>query len=67
MNGVERHAEFYRGYLIDDRSLIPLKRGLASIVVLWLIICLVAAVCPPRQPPIGERVAHAAYLGLRSP
>jgi hypothetical protein len=32
---MERQAAFYRGYLIDDRSLEPLTVALATIVALW--------------------------------
>jgi hypothetical protein len=32
MNGIEKHAEYYHGYLPDDRSVIPLTIALATIV-----------------------------------
>ncbi|HEX9168654.1 MAG TPA: hypothetical protein VF886_06965 [Roseiarcus sp.] len=62
MNAIEKQAAFYRAYLIDDRGLIPLKRGLAAIVGLWLLVCLVAAVCPPRQPAMGERLGNTSFM-----
>jgi hypothetical protein len=39
-----KSAPFYRGYLPDDCSFIPLTIALATIVALWLLIFL--AVCP---------------------
>jgi hypothetical protein len=50
MNGVEKHAEYYRGYLPDDRSVIPLAISLATIVALWLLIYLVSALGPQPRP-----------------
>lgn len=51
MNGYEKHAEYYRAYLTEDRSLIPLTVALATIVALWLLVYLVAAIgpAPPSQ------------------
>jgi hypothetical protein len=37
---IERQAAFYRGYLIDDRSLGPLTVALAAIVALWFVVYL---------------------------
>jgi hypothetical protein len=37
---MERQAAFYRGYLIDDRSLAPLTVALAAIVALWFLVYL---------------------------
>jgi hypothetical protein len=60
MNGIEKQAAFYRGYLPHERSLAPLTIMLTSVVALWLIVYLVAAVAvcamtqalgaPPPQP-----------------
>ena len=47
MNGIEKQAAFYRGYLTDDRSLIPLTIVLAAGVALWLLVYLVGAVAMP--------------------
>jgi hypothetical protein len=44
MNGIEKHAAFYRGYLPDDRSLVPLTVLLSATLALWLLVYLVAAV-----------------------
>ena len=37
---MERQAAFYRGYLIDDRSLRPLTAAFAAIVALWFVVYL---------------------------
>jgi hypothetical protein len=44
MNGIEKQAAFYRGYLIDDRSLAPLATALATIVGLSFLLYLVCAI-----------------------
>ena len=46
MTGTEKQTAFYRAYLTDDRSLIPLAIALATIVGLWLLVYLVSAVAP---------------------
>ena len=38
--GIEKHAEFYRGYAIADCSLAPLTIGWAAIVALWFVVYL---------------------------
>jgi len=68
MNGIEKQAAFYRGYLIDDRSLAPLATALGTIVGLSLLVHLAGALAgPPPGAPIAERVAHASSLAARSP
>jgi hypothetical protein len=44
VNGIEKQATFYRGYLPDDHSLVPLTIALATSVALWFIVYLVGAV-----------------------
>jgi hypothetical protein len=46
-----KSTAFYRGYLPDDCSLIPLTIVLATIVALWLLVYLVSAFGPP-QPTL---------------
>ena len=36
MDGIGKHAAFYRAYLPHDRSLIPVAVALGAIVALWL-------------------------------
>ena len=40
MNGIEKQAAFYRGYLPDDRSLVALTVLLSTTVALWLLVYL---------------------------
>ena len=65
MNGVEKHAEYYRGYLTHDRSLIPLTIALVTVLALWLLIYLVSAVGP--QLEVADGPVRAACLRRRLP
>ena len=68
MNGIEKQAAFYRGYLIDDRSLAPLTTALAAVVSLWLLVYLVSGVVgAPAKSVMAERATHASPLKSRSP
>jgi len=68
MNGIEKQAAFYRGYLIDDRSLAPLMRALAAIVSLWLLVYLVGPVAGPQPGArMAEGAAQASSLASRTP
>ena len=52
MDGIRKqHAGFYRGYLADDRSLIPLTMLLATGVAVWLLFYLVSTVGPAPKTP----------------
>jgi hypothetical protein len=65
MCGTERHAAFYRGYLIDDQTLAPLAGALATIVALWSLVYLVGCFAPLAKQPAGESVAQWSYLAPR--
>jgi hypothetical protein len=65
MCGIESHAAFYRGYLIDDQSLAPLTVALATIVTLWSLVYLVGCFAPLAKQPTGEAVAQSTYLAAR--
>ena len=67
MDGIDKHAAFYRAYLPAERSLVPMTIALATIVALWFFVYLVIAVGPqteaetvrpgthaPRSPAVGE-------------
>ncbi len=58
MNGIEKHAKYYRAYLPHDRSLIPLTIGLATIVAFWLFLYLVSAVDPQPKSRLDQWAAH---------
>jgi hypothetical protein len=53
MNGHEKRAAYYRGYLTDDRSFIPLTIVLGITVALWLFVYLIGAVGHPYKPQAG--------------
>jgi hypothetical protein len=65
MCGIERHAAFYRGYLIDDQSLAPLTVALATTVALWSLVYLVGCFAPLAKQPTGEAVAQSSDLAAR--
>jgi hypothetical protein len=50
MNGIEKHAAFYRAYLADDRSLASVAGVLVIAVAVWLLFYLVSLVGPAPQP-----------------
>jgi hypothetical protein len=62
MNGIEKQAAFYRGYLPDDRSLVPLTVLLSTTLALWLLVYLVAAVAEPRQDAGAARFASVTFI-----
>ena len=68
-NGIEERAAFYRGYLIDDRNLVPLTIALATLIALWLLVYLLCAIGPQAKLPTAQPAAHAstAVSGRVSP
>jgi hypothetical protein len=64
-NGIEKHAAFYRGYLIGDRSLVPLTVAWATIVALWLLVYLVSAIDPQSKLQTAQLAAQASFLVFR--
>jgi len=62
MSGFEKHAAFYRAYLTEERSLVPLTIALATIVGLWLLVYLVAAVGPASQDTAQPRAKDPAVV-----
>ncbi len=65
MNGIEKHAAFYRGYLADDRSLAPVAMVLLTAIALWLLFYLVSLVgAAPDRPAAGPAPA-AGYAVSR--
>jgi hypothetical protein len=62
MNGIGKQGAFYRGYLPDDRSLVPLTVLLSTTLALWLLVYLVAAVAEPRQDAGAGRVASVTFI-----
>jgi len=56
MNGIGKHAAFYRAYLPHDRSLVPVAVALGVIVALWLSLYFVSE----------EQNAQTAEAGVRA-
>jgi hypothetical protein len=59
MNRLEKHAGFYRGYLTDDRSLVPLTIVLVTSVAVWLLVYLVGG-APAPQMQMAARIPTSA-------
>jgi hypothetical protein len=59
MDGIDKHAAFYRAYLPHDRSLIPVAVALGAIATLWLSLYCVSA---ERTPQIVQKEARAAAV-----
>ena len=67
MNGIEKQAAFYRGYLTDERSLVPLTIVLATVVAVWLLVYLVAAVAEAHQDRGARQAASVTFIRDRPP
>ena len=64
--GIEMNAGFYRGYLIDDRSLTPHAAALATIVALWFLVYLVGCFAPlAKQPALMAATQWSALAARR--
>ena len=62
MNGIGKQAAFYRGYLPDDRCLVPLVVLLSTTLALWLLVYLVAGVAEAHQDAGAGRVASVTFI-----
>ena len=73
MSRIDKHAGYYRGFLADDRSLIPLTIMLGVGVGLWLLVYLIGAVENPyktqmsilQQTPASVTHQHGPEGGSR--
>jgi hypothetical protein len=66
MDGIDKHAAFYRAYLPADRSLVPMTIALATIIALWFFVYLVIAVGPQTEAETVRPGTHAAPIALQS-
>ncbi len=64
MNGIGKHAAFYRAYLPHDRSLIPVAVALGVIVALWLCLYFISEV---QNPQTARAEARAAAVLVSRP
>ena len=62
MNGIGKQAAFYRGYLPDDRSLVPVTVLLSTTLALWLLVYLVAAMAEVQDADTGRGVASVTFI-----
>lgn len=60
MKNIEKDAAYYRAYLPDERSLVPVAILLANIVAVWLLFYLVSVIGP--APTSGQIVADRAAV-----
>ena len=67
MTWIGKQASCYRGYLTDERSLAPLTIVLATVVVVWLLVYLVAAVAEAHQDPGARQAASVTFIRDRPP
>ena len=63
--GIEKHAEYYRGYQPDDRSIWPVAIVLATMVALWLLVYLIAAVGPQPEQQTTANSPQSSYAITR--
>jgi hypothetical protein len=62
MTWIGKQAAFYRGYLTDERSLAPLTIVLATVVAIWLVVYLVAAVAEAHQDVGARQAASVTFI-----
>jgi hypothetical protein len=61
------NAGFYRGYLTEERSLMPLTIVLASGVALWLLLYLLSVVGPAPMTPSALVPPHGTLAIVEPP
>lgn len=67
MNGIEKFADYYRGYLPHKRSLIPLTIALATVVALWLSLYLISDAGPaPMLGAVGAAMHPTTVVSRQS-
>jgi hypothetical protein len=62
MNGIEKHAAFYRAYLADERSLASVAGVLMTAVAIWLFFYLVSLVDPQPELQTARSAPNAALV-----
>jgi hypothetical protein len=67
MDGIGKHAEFYRAYLPHDRGLLPMAVAMGTIFALGLFLYLVSAVGPEPEPGAAQARARAAAVLVSGP
>jgi hypothetical protein len=67
MDGIGKHAAFYRAYLPHDRGVIPMAVAMGTVVALGLLLYLVSAVGPQPEPGAARADARAAAVLVSRP
>jgi hypothetical protein len=67
MNGIEKQAAYYRGYLPHQRSVIPLAIALVTVIALWLLIYLISGVDPQARPETAQSAVHTPAVVISRP
>jgi hypothetical protein len=67
MDGIGKHAAFYRAYLPHDRGVIPMAVAVGTVVALGLFLYLVSAVGPEPDPGADRANARAAAVLVSRP
>lgn len=65
--GIEKHADFYRGYQPDDRSLFPVAIVLATAVGLWALVYLLSAVGPHSETTVFPAKLQSSHVLTQQP
>lgn len=67
MDGIGKHAAYYRAYLPHDRGVFPMAVAMGAVVALGLLLYLVNAVGPAPDPETVSANARAAAVLVSGP
>jgi hypothetical protein len=67
VDGIGKHAAFYRAYLPHDRGVLPMGVAMGAIIALGLFLYLVNAVGPEPDPGAAQARARAAAVLVSGP
>jgi hypothetical protein len=67
MDGIGKHAAFYRAYLPHDRGVVPMGVAVGTVVALGLFLYLVSAVGPAPKRQGDQDGARAAAVLVSRP
>jgi hypothetical protein len=64
MDGIEKYADYYRGYSADERSLGSVAIVLVTIVAMWLLFYVISVVGPQPAPEMVGPMSHGVYAAV---
>ena len=67
MEGIGKHAEYYRAYLPDDRGVLPMAIAMGTVIALGMFLYLVSAVGPVPDRGAPRHGAGAASVLVARP